>query len=227
MFGERSDPDGSVEHTVARDGRQRAARKARAEGPPAARRRSPGAWGGGSPNLINHGGPVLQASQAEAIFWGSNWNNASFAGDKMTGLATFFSGFGGSNFAGTNTEYSSITKSMSVSRPGDRRHDGAAAQGAHRSQAVAEACKITGNNPDPNGVYFIYTSTGAGHVSYCAWHSWGNCSNGAPIQVAYMPNIDGIAGCDPGGDLHGHSQGLAALANVTAHELSEAITDPR
>ena len=29
------------------------------------------------------------------------------------------------------------------------------------------------------GVYFIYTSTGAGHVSYCAWHSWGTCSNGA------------------------------------------------
>ena len=35
------------------------------------------------------------ASQSKAIFWGSNWNNASFAGDKMTGLATFFGGFGG------------------------------------------------------------------------------------------------------------------------------------
>jgi hypothetical protein len=64
-------------------------------------------------------------------------------------------------------------------------------------------------------------------VSYCAWHSWGTCSNGAPIQVAYMPNIDGIAGCDPGDTWTNHSEGLAALANVTAHELSEAITDPR
>ena len=77
-------------------------------------------------------------------------------------------------------------------------------------------------------MYFIYTSTTAGHVNYCAWHSWGNCSNGAPVQVAYMPNLDGIAGCDPGAPSSlGHSQGLAALANVTAHELSEAITDPR
>ena len=87
---------------------------------------------------------------------------------------------------------------------------------------------ITNNNPDPNGVYFIYTSSGAGHVSYCAWHSWGTCSNGAPIQVAYMPNVDGLAGCDPGAPASlGHSQGLNAVVNVTSHELSEAITDPR
>src|SRR5438067_685093 len=65
------------------------------------------------------------------------------------------------------------------------------------SGAVAEVCKISNNNPDALTVYFIYTSTGAGHVNYCAYHTWGNCSNGAPVQVAYMPNIDGIAGCDP------------------------------
>jgi hypothetical protein len=93
---------------------------------------------------------------------------------------------------------------------------------------VDEVCTLTGNQPDPNGVYFLFTSTGAGHVNFCAWHSWGTCSNGAPLQVAYMPNIDGIAGCDPQDTFGtGHSQGLAALANVTSHELSEAITDPR
>jgi hypothetical protein len=87
---------------------------------------------------------------------------------------------------------------------------------------------MTNTNPDPDALYRIYTSTGAGHVSYCAWHSYGNCSNGAPIQVAYMPNIDGIAGCDPGNNYGvSGSQGLRALANVTAHELSETITDPR
>jgi hypothetical protein len=42
-----------------------------------------------------------------------------------------------------------------------------------------------------------------------------------------MPNIDNIAGCDPGSPSSlGHSEPLSALANVTAHELSEAITDP-
>src|SRR2546426_1138209 len=38
-------------------------------------------------------------------------------------------------------------------------------------------------------------------------------------------NLDGDAGCDPG--YTSHSQGLAALANVSGHELSEALTDPR
>jgi hypothetical protein len=184
--------------------------------------------GGGSPNLIDHGGPVLTAAKAQAIFWGSSWNSSSFAGDKISGLGTFFSGFGGSNFAGTNTEYSGITKSMTYLGPViDGLTEPPSRKALTVSQAVAEACKVTGNNPAADGVYFIYTSTTAGHVNYCAWHSYGNCSNGAPVQVAYMPNIDGIAGCDPGGDLHGHSQGLAALANVTAHELSEAITDAR
>jgi hypothetical protein len=173
---------------------------------------------------------VLPSSKAAAIFWGSSWNSSTFAGDKITGLATFFQGFGRSNFAGTDTEYSGTNGQVTTSTT----YLGSTIDGTEPprkaltvSQAVAEACSITGNNPDPNAAYFIYTSTTAGHVNYCAWHSWGSCGNGAPVQVAYMPNIDGIAGCDPGGDLHGHSQGLAALANVTAHELSETITDPR
>ncbi|MCU1282152.1 MAG: hypothetical protein JWM53_5698, partial [bacterium] len=121
---------------------------------------------GGSALMTSHGGAILVANTTHAIWWGSEWNTASFAGDK-----------------------------------------------------------ITGNSPDPAALYLIYTATGAGHVSYCAWHSWGTCSNGAPIQVAYMPNIDGIAGCDPQDTWTTHSQGLAAVANVTAHELAETITD--
>ena len=45
------------------------------------------------------------------------------------------------------------------------------------------------------------------------------------MQFAFFFDLDGDAGCDP--DTSGlHSQGLAALANVSAHELSEARTDP-
>ena len=186
---------------------------------------------GGSVNLTFHGGTVLPASKARAIFWGAPWQTSSFAGDKITGLDDFFNNFGGSNFAGTNTEYSGtngkVTKTMTYL---GHMVDASAppTKALTVSGAVSEACKITNNAPDPAGVYFIYTSTAAGHVNYCAWHSWGNCSNGAPVQVAYMPNLDGIGGCDPGSPSSlNHSQGLAALANVTAHELSEAITDPR
>ena len=186
----------------------------------------PGGGGGGSsPLLIDHGGPVLTTNKTMAIFWG-NWSNP---GDKISGLDTFFGGWGNSQLAGASTEYSGIQKTSTyLGHAIDSSTPPRKALSV--SGAVAEACKITNNNPDPNGVYFIYTSTGAGHVSYCAWHSAGTCSNGAPIQVAYMPNIDGIAGCNPLDSAHTdsqHSQGLAALANVTSHELSEAITDPR
>ena len=183
-----------------------------------------GGGGGSSPLLAYHNGPVLVTNKTQAIFWGSSWS--SNPGDKITGMDSFFAGFGGSNYAGLSTEYSGITRTSTYL---GHTIDGTSPphKALSTSQAVAEACKITNNNPDPNGVYFIFTDTGAGHANYCAWHSWGNCSNGAQIQVAYMPNIDGIAGCDAGGAQNGHSQGLTALANVTAHELSEAITDPR
>jgi hypothetical protein len=185
----------------------------------------------GSPLLAWGGGGVLHANKTQAIFWGANWSSTSFAGDKIAGIDTFFGGFGGSLYAGASTEYTdstgSVTSSSAYLGHVMDTTSSPPTKALTTSSAVAEACKIANNSPDPNALYLIYTQNGPSHASYCAWHSWGTCSTGAPIQVAYMPNIDGIAGCDPGAPYAGHSQGLAALANVTAHELSEAITDPR
>jgi hypothetical protein len=183
----------------------------------------------GSVNMVWHNGTILVANKTKAIFWGSSWT--TYSGDIIGGLDTFFGGFGGSNYAITTTEYTGSNGQVSASST----YLGhvidatpAPTRALSVTQAVAEACGQTGNNPDPNALYLIYTETGAGNVNYCAWHSYGTCSNGAPVQVAYMPNITGVAGCDPA-DTYGtgHSQGLAALANVTAHELAETITDPR
>jgi hypothetical protein len=205
-----------------------------AQDPPGARvyRAKGGGHGGGGSGaqlLTWHGGPVLHTNSTEAIFWGSEWSSASFAGDKITGLDTFFGGLNNSSFAGTSSEYDDGSGNVSASSSymGHAFDTTTAPRRALQvADAVAEACKVTNNNPVANAVYFIYTSTGAGHVSYCAWHSHGTCSNGAGVQVAYMPNIDGIAGCDPVDTTTGHSQGLAALVNVTSHEWSEAISDP-
>ena len=191
-----------------------------------ASRKAAGHGGGGSALMTSHGGTVLTSNKTMAIFWGV-WTNP---GDIITGIDSFFSGWGGSHMAGDSTEYNGSNGAVTASSTylGHTIDSSTVPTKAlTTTQAVNEACKITNNNPDPLGVYFIYTSTGAGHVSYCAWHSWGTCSNGAQVQVAYMPNITGIAGCDPGSTVAGHSEGLAALANVTSHELSEAITDPR
>jgi len=64
------------------------------------------------------------------------------------------------------------------------------------------------------------------HTGYCAYHSYGSCGP-TPVQFAFFFNLDGDPGCDPQDTTTGHSQGLAALANVSGHELSEARTDPR
>jgi hypothetical protein len=185
---------------------------------------------GSSVDMTLHGGNILQAATAYSIFWGS------YGTDIQSGMTAFFNGFSGSSIANASKEYNGVNN---VFVSGNTSYGGAYTDSSSpprkalsTSSAVTEACNMSGNNPDPNGVYFIFTSTGAGHVSYCAWHSWGTCSNGKPVQVAYMPNIAGQAGCDPGapyGTINGtaESQGLAALANVTSHEFSEAITDPR
>ena len=181
-----------------------------------------------SVNMTWHGGTILAANKTEAIFWGTSWT--TYTGDIVRGIDTFFGGFGGSNYAKTNTEYTGSNGQVTASSIYQGHVIDATAAPSRAlsvTTAVAEACKMSNNLPDPNALYLIYTETGAGNVNYCAWHSYGTCSNGAPVQVAYMPNITGIAGCDPQDTGTAHSQGLAALANVTAHELSEAITDPR
>ena len=38
--------------------------------------------GGGSPQLVYHGGPIMASgAYVEPIFWGSRWSDASFAAD--------------------------------------------------------------------------------------------------------------------------------------------------
>lgn len=183
-----------------------------------------------SPLLTNHGGSVLHTSKTKAIFWGSQWSSSSFASDKIGGIDLFFSGFSGSEYASTGNEYSDSTGHVTSTSTYLGHVLDLSAAPTHAltsSSAISKACSVTSNNPDPLALYLIYTATTAGQVNYCAWHSWGTCSNGKQIQVAYMPNLDNIAGCDPQDSLTGHSEGLAALVNVTAHELMETITDPR
>src|SRR5438477_12362331 len=43
-----------------------------------------------SPNLTWHGGNIMFTAQTTAIFWGKNWNNSTFRGDKISGLDSFY-----------------------------------------------------------------------------------------------------------------------------------------
>lgn len=177
-------------------------------------------------NLIDHGGKILPASNTYAIWWGSQ---SAFPVDAKDGLTSFFNGLNGTSFLGVTTQY------MRAGNPTTSFHSNwvdtstPPGHGPNVGTIVSEACKMIGQNgqsPDPTGIYFVYTSNFPKGGNYCAWHSHGSC-NGVDIQVAYMPNTTGVAGCDPG-DLYGcnaYSQGTRSLANVTSHEFMEAITD--
>jgi hypothetical protein len=185
--------------------------------------------GSSSPLMSNHGGSIMQNVQpVQAIFWGTSWNSGSFTGDKMSGIDTFYSGIGSSTYAHTCSEYSGpagVFAGDSITYNGHLVDTTPAVGGSRTGPILAEVCKQI-KNPQANGYYPVYVDIPRGHAGYCAWHSAGSC-NGVAVQFAFFFHLDGDPGCDPGDTSGLHSQGLAALANVSGHEISEARTDPQ
>ena len=185
-----------------------------------------------SPNMTYHGGKIMPTAVSKAIFWGSSWSSATFAGDKITGLDAWYTGHSNSNYAKTVDEYTGTNGQVgpTMTHQGHVVDTSKASGGNNTTTILNEVCKqITAGNivPDAsgNGYYPVYTDVKRGSAGYCAWHSAGSCS-GKAVQFAFFFNLDGDAGCDPQDTQTGHSQGLAALANVTGHEISEARSDP-
>jgi hypothetical protein len=183
-----------------------------------------------SPNMTYHGGKIMPTVVSKAIWWGKSW--ASYQGDKITGIDAWYTGHNLSNYAATVNEYTGTngTVGSALVHQGSIIDASTASGGNRTSTILAEVCKqITAGNikPDPqgNGYYPVYSDVKRGTAGYCAWHSAGTCGT-TPVQFAFFFNLDGDPGCDPGDTATGHSQGLAALANVTAHEISEARSDP-
>jgi hypothetical protein len=181
---------------------------------------------GTSANMTYHGGVILTSVAAESIFWGPSWTNSTFVGDKITGLDSWHAGFSNSNYAKTSDEYtgSNGTVGPSLTYQGHTIDTTTAANGSSTAAILAEVCKVI-PSPVSNGYYPVYTDVKRGNAGYCAYHSYGTCG-GKTVQFAFFFSLDGDAGCDPQDTSGLHSQGLAALSNVSGHELSETRTDP-
>ena len=181
-----------------------------------------------SPLMTYHGGKIMPTAVMKAIFWGPSWGNSFFIGDKIAGLDSFYAGHGGSNYSKTVDEYTGSNGQVTASTTyqGHVVDLSTATGGSSTSAILAEVCRqITSPDPAGNGYYPVYSDVKRGSAGYCAWHSAGSCG-GVPVQIAFFFNLDGDPGCDPQDTSTGHSQGLAALANVSAHELAEARSDP-
>ena len=180
--------------------------------------------------LLNHGGPILTSTYVETIFWGTSWGNTAFVGDKITGLDTFYSTVGGSNYMKTNNEYTGPngTVGTTVSFGGHTIDTSAAPTSAPSTGTIlGKVCTATGNHPHADAFYAVYIDNKRGNAGYCAWHSSSSCpGDPTPVQFGFFFNLDGDSGCNPDAAVN-HSQGLAALMNVSGHELSETVTDPQ
>jgi hypothetical protein len=189
-----------------------------------------------TPNMSYHGGRIMPTVVSKAIFWGPSWANASFVGDKISGLDSWYTGHNGSSYAATVNEYTDTLNgghqvgSSGLTHQGHIIDTSTASSGGSTSAILAEVCRqVTAGNivldGGGNNYVPVYVDLKRGNASYCAYHSAGTCG-GHPVQFGFFFNLDGDPGCDPQDTSGLHSQGLAALANVTAHELSEARSDP-
>jgi hypothetical protein len=181
--------------------------------------------------LTWHFGPVMHSTTVAPIYWGSNWSNTSFRGDKISGLDTFYSNVHGTGYAHTNSEYTDSAGNVNttnISKSNNATDATAAPSGApSTAQVLAEVAKVTNQNPVANAYYPVYSDQPRGNAGYCAWHSSGTIG-GTRVQFGFFFNLDNDPGCDPGAPTNlGHSPGLSALANVSGHELSEMLTDPQ
>lgn len=202
--------------------------------------RGAGALKSGAANMVWHNGAVMNKADVTPIFWGTSW--ATHQGDKIVGMDAFYKGVGGTSYMNTNTEYtglnaSKVTNSVTGQDPllNNTSAGSKAPTTAQVLSVVSDTLTRAGTRPpaDGSGYYPVYSDVKRGSASYCAWHSYGSIS-GVDVQFGFFFDLDGDSGCDPKG-LTGrlassavdNSPGLAALANVSGHELSEAVTDPR
>ena len=177
-----------------------------------------------SNDLLYHGGPILPTASVQAIFWGSSWGTNP--GDKITGLNAWYGGEGSTPYAATVDEYTDSAGhqvSSSLTYLGYIKDTTSSPNHPSTSTILGEVCRRI-SNPQTNGYYPVYVDHPR-KGNYCAYHSWGSCG-GVEVQFAFFWKLDGDAGCDPQSTVSGESQGLAALANVSGHELSETRSDP-
>lgn len=192
-------------------------------------------------NLSYHYGPVMtKAAVVTPIYWGTSWTDTATVGsdnkDKVDGLTKLYQGYNNSNHAGISTQYYQTSPTTYVSK-GVTLNSAIIDTSAASSDSTTIFNKIVekvgaGTLTVTYDSYIpVYTDLPRGTAGYCAWHSYGtaNLSDGSSVVVkfAFFFNLNGDSGCDPADTRTIYKQGTEALANVSIHELAEAMTDPQ
>lgn len=189
--------------------------------------------------MIFHGGNVLHSPSVQAVYWGASWSTSL---DVMPGTKRFLSALGNSDYLQTASEYADaygpVTNalyyvgSLAMYSPSYS----LIPDGSNIKPFLNALCANLNYVPDQNTIYVVFADTppgrdsATGKLSACAWHTSFYCysNSGAPhaATLAYIPSLVSESDCNPNDTTTGHSVALASVANVTAHEIMETITDP-
>lgn len=194
---------------------------------PHQRQMKPNSQKGPAP-LVYGGGKVLNSSQTYAIWWGKA---GDFPSDAEQQLPNLLDGFGGSRYLDIAKQYMEPTPTNPSSTFEGSLFDSSAPPTHSPAVStivneVATVLAAKGEAPVSDGIYVVYTSNFP-HLSYCAYHAAGIIS-GVTVQVAYVPNATNVPGCLAGSTFGSNTftPGTDAMADSTAHEFMESVTDP-
>lgn len=185
-----------------------------------------------------HGGPLMTGAHNLYYIWYGSWGGNS----ALTILPTLGSSLGNSLYFGIDTTYENSTSP--VQNIGNAVTMSAQVFDSYSQGTVLDESKVQAIvsralgtiAPDPNGVYFVLTSSdvnetshGGFCVGHCGYHGHATLG-GTDIKYAFIG--DGGDRCPFQCEIMNFSAspnnntGADEMASVIAHELSETVTDP-
>ena len=184
-----------------------------------------------------NGGPVMLGPHNVYFIWYGN-----FSGNvALTMLPDLIKGFNGSQYFNTNTTYGDATGNIAntVAMSGqffDNYSHGVALSNTTLAQVISAPLNTGALPVDTNGIYFVLTSPDVSMTgfctSFCGFHTFGTFG-ASDIKVAFVgdpatqcPLKPGVPSCSAQTLTPNGNEGADAMADVMAHELNEAITDP-
>jgi hypothetical protein len=201
-----------------------------------------GSTGVVTPLIAYHNGALIGTPTIYYIWYG-NWNQSN-GSDTPAGqqiLRDFGHNIGGSAYFAINTTYSAGGQVITgaVNFGGEATDTGS--QGTRLTDArvgsVVVGALNAGKLPyDPNGVYFVLSSSNVSESSgfctqYCGWHSAGTISSGTyggqRLRYSFVGNANRcLNACAAQTTSPNGNAGVDAMVSIVAHELEEATTDP-
>ena len=186
-------------------------------------------------NMLFNGGAVQPDSNIYAFWWGKPWD---FPPDARAGLDGFLQGLDETSFLDIADQYMFGVDAhthfggdlFDYSAPPLEPVDLTTFSFINVASEICGVLKANGKKPDPLGLYIVYSSNFPNQNYYCAIHDPDTCADGTVLNVAYVPNPTTQPNCqtnfEPLITPNRQSEPTRAMANDSAHEIMEAITDP-